>query len=477
MKDAITQLWWNVSAGSRLAVFRPVSQEEFRISPGQLLLLVVLDLLLTFCFDWLENLPAPVFYQYGLAYLGFNAAMLLTATSIVALWLSRTVAPLNMAVMVFSSLPFLSLIYNIIILFSGFLPDETIHLRVWIYALLLIWVFSVIARPAWLGHTSTKLRIIKVPALYAIVWFIPAAQFASNSVFWYSENSDGGTDEYAGYRDLDVEAVYYRQHDILTRTLHDLHPERPGTDDLYFVGFAGYAYQDVFLKEIRYARKMFDDRFDTGGRSLIMANHLSTLESLPLASRSNLQSTLKYIGERMDRENDVLVMFLTSHGSRKSLSVDFWTLQLNNLTPQQLRSDLDAAGIRWRVIMVSACYSGTFIEALRDPYTMVMTAAASDRTSFGCGNDSEMTYFGEALLKHQLQYSHSFDDAFARAAAEISEREQAEKRKSSNPQIYIGTEIKVKLADLADVLKARMEGKRTESDFALSPYPGPMGAN
>ena len=54
------------------------------------------------------------------------------------------------------------------------------------------------------------------------------------------------------------------------------------------------------------------------------------------------------------------------------------------------------------VIVISACYSGGFIDALKDERTLVMTAARADRTSFGCSDDSDFTYFGRALFAEAL---------------------------------------------------------------------------
>ena len=191
----------------------------------------------------------------------------------------------------------------------------------------------------------------------------------------------------------------------MQQSVNTLRPQRDGVTDLYFVGFAGYAYQDVFLKEVRFVKGLFDRRFDTEGRSLALINNLQTHQAIPLASASNLSSALKHIGTIINSNEDVLVLFLTSHGSREhELSVSFWPLKLNQVTPEMLKRYLDEAGIKWRVVFVSACYSGGFIEPLKDPYTLIATAAAPDKQSFGCSNTNDFTYFGEAFFKDQLSF-------------------------------------------------------------------------
>jgi len=125
-----------------------------------------------------------------------------------------------------------------------------------------------------------------------------------------------------------------------------------------------------------------------------------------------------------------------------------WPLSLNDLRPEHIREYLDNAGIRWRIILVSACYSGGFIEPLMDDYTLVLTAAASDRTSFGCSNENEFTYFGEALFKETPDAPYQFLTSFNRAIAEIRARELSEGLPPSNPQLFVGERMREKLDDI-----------------------------
>jgi hypothetical protein len=171
-------------------------------------------------------------------------------------------------------------------------------------------------------------------------------------------------------------------------------------------------------------------------------NHESTLSELPLASGSNLAETLADVGRRMDPEEDVLFLFLTGHGSREhELAVRFWPLPLNAIDPQKLASALEASGIRNRVVVVSACYSGGFLPALQGENALVLTASAADKRSFGCSDDAEFTYFGEALLAGALEESLSFPEAFESARARVDARERAEQKDASQPQLAIGAGI------------------------------------
>ncbi len=256
-----------------------------------------------------------------------------------------------------------------------------------------------------------------------------------------------------------AEDVLIKQPQLLYEALSDLEDERPGMTDLYFVGFASYAGENVFRKDIEVARDLFDNRFDTDGRSIALINNPQTMLDEPFATVSNLRATLSEIGDIIDPDQDVVMLYLTSHGSRDhKLSVEFAPLQLEQLTPEALKEMLDDAGIKWRIIVVSACYSGGFIDPLKDEYTLIMTASAADRTSFGCGAESDATYFGDALFGHALRFEDSFIKAFERAKARIAERERAEKQTPSEPQLFVGKAMAAKLPRFEAELRARRKG-------------------
>ena len=113
-----------------------------------------------------------------------------------------------------------------------------------------------------------------------------------------------------------------------------------------------------------------------------------------------------------------------------------------------MREALNASGIRWRVIVVSACHSGVFVDALKSDTTAIITASDAAHNSFGCDDDRELTWFGEAFLKDSLPGSASLEDAFHKAAGLIARREDAEHQTHSNPQLYMGQLMRKKLAEL-----------------------------
>ncbi len=242
--------------------------------------------------------------------------------------------------------------------------------------------------------------------------------------------------------------VIYRQPQLLADRLVALQPGATDSSDLYFIGVAGYGAQRVFLREIRSVNQVML-RFASATHSMLLINSTDTLHTDPIASVTSIRQALARIGGVMDRRDDVLFLYLTSHGSKDHrLSLQLPPLKLADLEPATLRQALDDAGIEWRVIVISACYAGGFIDALAGDKTLVITAAASDRTSFGCSDENDYTYFGRAYFEQALARTDSFIEAFELARASVTEREQAEGETPSNPQISIGKTIADKLATL-----------------------------
>jgi hypothetical protein len=226
-------------------------------------------------------------------------------------------------------------------------------------------------------------------------------------------------------------------------------PAAANETGLYFVGFAGVGSQKVFAEEIKLAAKRVADRYGSSNRTLLLLNDRRDANSYPLATVSGLKLALKGIASRMNLDQDVLFLALSSHGSADpSLSVSNGSLPLRDLTGTALAAALNESGIKWRVIVVSACHAGAFINALQNDNTIILTAAAADRTSFGCSDDRDLTYFGEAFYRDALPKSLSLRQAFAQATADIASREQREGIKASNPQAFFGAAMDRKLAQI-----------------------------
>jgi hypothetical protein len=473
LADAKTNLLMSL----RLAFFRVCETDNFIINADQLVLLLFLDLLLKIGFGFLLALPKPVFDVYSLPTYALDLCVFFLLIFIVTKLWKKAELFLTICVIAFSLTPITrSLDYLDHYLLSN-LNNSASHYPWWDFVIAHYqWLASVIALYSlailWRVFyvASGRLKGFAIVALLSVIiaGALQLRYFSSSQEFWYLAEDEGieEKDRWAEYRAMDAEALMYQQPKILASALQTLKPQHEHKSDLFFVGFAGYATEDVFSKEVTFAKNLLDTRFDTKDHSINLINHLSTRKTLPLANATNLAATLKQIGSLMNKEDDVLLMYLTSHGSKNhKLSVSFWPLQLNDITPKKLRTMLDDAGIKWRVIIISACYSGGFLKALENNETLVATSAASDKTSFGCGTESEFTYFGEALFKNQLSHEYSFVSALQQVRTDIDRREKREKIEASFPQLSIGKSIQTKLESLSKEIQLRHQNSKVNSSM------------
>ena len=201
----------------------------------------------------------------------------------------------------------------------------------------------------------------------------------------------------------------------------------------------------MFRREVDFVRTEFDASYGTKGRSLALINSRNTIDSVPMATMTSIREALNVIASRMDKEKDILFVYLTSHGSEEhDLTLDVDGMNLRSLPAKELGSLLAATGIRWKVVVVSACFAGGFLDYLKDDSTLAIAAARSDRRSFGCADENDFTYFGRAYFKESLPESDSFEQAFHKAETLVSQWEERDqtaagkKDETSNsyPQMY-----------------------------------------
>ena len=126
-------------------------------------------------------------------------------------------------------------------------------------------------------------------------------------------------------------------------------------------------------------------------------------------------------------------------------------LELAPLTPTALARMLHDSGIKWRVIVVSACYSGGFIEPLRDDNSIVITAAAPDRTSFGCEAGPRLHLFRRGVLPRRAGEDALLHRCLRDRRRSSREREAAEGLRPSLPQMWVGAhrELRERLKNAA----------------------------
>ena len=281
---------------------------------------------------------------------------------------------------------------------------------VWFYPLVgLTTVWSVVYfKRALLALTGdVQARAIMVAA-FATAGFVLASHvmYVNPSLWYYADDQESGEEEETPFVDARtwerMEALQFAQQSRLDTELARLAALPRETAASWFVGFAGYGEQRVFAEEIALAAGDFAERYGTGKRCIRLVNDQRDPAKLPLASAPALSYTLRRLGAMMGPD-DVLFLALSSHGSEDgSISVSNAGRTPADLGATELATMLREARIPWKVIVISACYAGSFIDALRDDHTIVLAAAAADRTSFGCSDDRDLTYFGEAFYRDAL---------------------------------------------------------------------------
>lgn len=313
--------------------------------------------------------------------------------------------------------------------FYDYLPTIFMVLFVW-QSLAVVWVFARELKWPWWERA-----LIMLATLFTlVVWQMSV----KSQPIWKVEDVPPTF----------AEDAFYAQSRLLNKNLQAIEYGEFAQSHWYFLGVAGASYQDVFMSEVKRIREQFDTRFGTFGRSMILVNNPATRTEIPIASRTSMELSLKRIGQQMNRESDVLFLYMTSHGLQNEFEMENAPLDLAQVDPKWLRDALDRSGIRWRVIVISACYSGSFVSALQNDNTLIITASAADRASFGCSNEADYTYFGRAFFDQAMREQHSMKDAFAQAKDTVAQWETAQGFDPSEPQWSIGKNMELMLPQL-----------------------------
>ena len=438
----LASLW----QGTRAVLF--LKPDPRRIDGGVAVLcgLFLFDVLLSVAVQWAALGGQARFNWWAVSSLFVELPFVLLAGWVAARRSLNGITPLTLPVLAIATGPLFTLIAYAL----NLLADDATWLTQWLYLLVVLWwaLVLIVAYVRLVGRGTRRSGGGPLWIMVAALMYLLPHQ----SLILPARDDEGAPRHRAS---IEREDAFHAQATLLDEHLEVLKPQRSGVEDLYFVGFAGHAAEDVFYKELQVIGPLMNQRFDAAGRSLLLVNNPATVKQLPVATATHLRRALRGIAARINREEDVVMLYLTSHGSRNhQFDVSFWPLELDDLTPATLKTMLDEAGIKWRVIVVSACYSGGYIGPLKDEQTLIMTAADATHTSFGCGSESDFTYFGRALFDEELRKTRSFDQAFANAKLSIRQRELAQSLEPSNPQIAMGSLIADKLARMASRLDA-----------------------
>src|SRR3954469_7764486 len=228
------------------------------------------------------------------------------------------------------------------------------------------------------------------------------------------------------------------EHRKLERALHALLPQRRGTVDAYVISIALDS-DPVFGREARAAGDVLRRRYGAAGRPIVLAGSDGSAPSaLARGTPATLAIALARIAELIDGDEDVLILYTTSHGAPFGLYYNDGDDGYGLISPNRLAAMLEQLGIRNRLLILSACFAGVFVPRLQSETTVLLTAAAADRSSFGCVAENDWTFFGDAMINHAMRSPQPLAAAFAQADRLVGDWENRLRVMPSRPQLSIG---------------------------------------
>lgn len=394
--------------------------------------LAALSLCLWIVLDRLGAGPNAKFVSWNIPTLG-SCLLLALGVAFIASRTSAPRIPIRMALYVVSAVAPL-------LVAAWWLADTRIGSALFIARLLGIYAIAYLVinlrrlTGTWQLRTTTLVVVI-----FGLVCAAEQRSYWSASV-WLPAPSGDEEDFDTSYRKS--ESLLFDQRSKIDAVVQRFDPSPEASPRVFFVGFAGVARQRVFAEEIKFGEKIVASRFNVKDRQLLLLNDRRDLTTFPIGTVTSLTYGLKLVGQRMDPNRDILFLALSSHGSADPLlSVSNGSLGLQQLTGEDLSAALQASGIKRRIIVISACHAAAFIPHLKNPDTIIIAAAAADKTSFGCSDDRDLTYFGEAFYRDALPKAQNLEDAFRLAKEAIALRETQEHQKASEPEAYFGGEL------------------------------------
>ncbi|WP_444943298.1 C13 family peptidase [Microbulbifer sp. ZKSA006] len=241
-----------------------------------------------------------------------------------------------------------------------------------------------------------------------------------------------------------AEIRLYSESERLQNAIAALPAQRPGVRDIYTLLIGGDGTSPVFARELDWVAERLDEAFAIDQRLLRLSNGGGY--AFPLATRTSIQESLKAIDQLMDPREDLLLIHLVSHGARNGdFKIAEGEIPLNDFTLKDGQQWLDNINAQYQWIIVSACFSGQWVEALNSPNRVIFTSAAADRSSFGCSDDSQRTWFSSALygeaLKQGVDNPKAWFEATKLKVTEMEREQGIRKSRHSLPQYSVGEDF------------------------------------
>lgn len=448
MRYALVALLRNLAAGARLALFLPVDRLRFRADALQLLLLVGVSALVDVGADRLRAAP-DAHFSFGAVGSELAATALLVLTAALLAWRSRERG-------VLLALPVATLAAFVPVQLAGaaldLAPEGAIpggDLGATIaHATLTAWVLALLVRAAFVVLPASGPRLARAclgGALLALPLVLPYGVLPAGS--WW----DTGEDEAPAGMNPASEPVLALQRELQDDALAGLEDHAGGIVDLYFVGFAPDGAGSTWTDRMATAKGVMEGHWGASGRALAYVNDLRAIGTAPMATVTHLREAIAEVAGASDPDEDVLMLYVAGRSNRDgTLRVALPPLDLVQLSGPGLRSLLDESGIRWRIVVLSVCTPGPFVEALADENTVVVANAAAGEDDAECARGGEPVSFGDAFYGEAMPRATSIAGAFDAARTLFG----AAGQRSTTPVLHVGGAIAGKL----DSIRGRTGG-------------------
>ena len=210
---------------------------------------------------------------------------------------------------------------------------------------------------------------------------------------------------------------------------------------LIFAGFAMHSQSKAFRGDVSTAEKTVLS-IDPDAIVFKLSNPaLGQGADWPYATLENIDQVLKKMGD-LARPQDKVILLMSTHGNADVLSINFGNQYYPHVNAKSLSQSISSLRGKPTLVVLSACFSGSFLEPLRDVNRVVLTAAAKNRSSFGCQFQSTNTYFVDALLNQPSLQDRSIVQLMEAAKIDVDSRERKQKLSPSLPQMFVGASAK-----------------------------------
>lgn len=210
---------------------------------------------------------------------------------------------------------------------------------------------------------------------------------------------------------------------------------------LWFAGFGFHSGSKAFRGDVLLTERRLRAQYpQTLAFMFDNALHTENIET-PFAHLGALSDTVKEIAHQV-KKGDVVTIMLSTHGYTRLLATQIGGRDYASIMDYHLATALAPLKDVPTILIISACYSGSLIPALKNENRIILTASAETKVSYGCQPLAQNTFFIDALFGEQHDATHSLINEFNLARGRIAIREKEKKLDASDPQIFIGEKMK-----------------------------------